>query len=163
MDDYELLLLREMEDYFGNDFKRINHAKAVLDFARKLMVSEEADEKVVIPAAILHDIGIKECERKYNSVSGHLQEKEGPPIAEEMLIKINYPRKYICEILAIIGSHHSPDNITTLNFQIVYEADWLVNLGEDFKDVYKTGKQKIIDKNFKTELGTNLAKKLYLK
>jgi len=48
MDDYEFLLLREMENYFGNDFKRINHARSVLDFTKKLMTTEEGDEKVII-------------------------------------------------------------------------------------------------------------------
>ena len=97
---------------------------------KKLIVEEEGDEKVLIPAAILHDIGIKECEKKYNSVSGHLQEKEGPSIAKKILNKINYPNKYISEILEIIGNHHSPNKLKTDNFQLLYESDWLVNLFE---------------------------------
>lgn len=163
MNNFESLLILEMENYFGDDIKRISHAKAVLDYAKKVMANEEGDGNVVIPSAILHDIGIKECERKYNSVSGNLQEKEGPPIAENILAKINYPSKYIGEILEIIGNHHSPGKVTTLNFQILYEADWLVNLGDDFKHLDIDKKEKIIDKNFKTKPGTDMAKELFLK
>jgi HD superfamily phosphodiesterase len=45
------LFLREKEHYLGSDFKRINHAKAVLDFAKKLMKAEGCDEKVIVPSA----------------------------------------------------------------------------------------------------------------
>ncbi len=69
-----------------------------------------------MPAAILLDIGIKEYEKKYNSVDGDLQERESPIIAEKILAKINYPKKYISEILEIISHHYSLGNIKTLNF-----------------------------------------------
>ncbi len=44
-------MFREMEDYLGSDFKIINYAKAVLDFAKKLMNAEGCDEKVIVPSA----------------------------------------------------------------------------------------------------------------
>lgn len=37
-------------------------------------------------AALLHDIGIKESERKYHSSAGHYQEIEGPAIAKCLLM-----------------------------------------------------------------------------
>ena len=40
---------------------------------------------MVRAAAILHDIGIHEAERKHGSSSGRLQELEGPPIARAIL------------------------------------------------------------------------------
>lgn len=162
MNNFEPLLLKEMQNYFADDSKRIKHAKAVLDYSKKIMSVEGGDDSIIIPAAILHDIGIKECEKIYNSVSGNLQEKEGPPIAEKILNKINYPKECIGEILGIIANHHSPGNITTLNFQILYEADWLVNLGDDFKGLDLDKKTQIIDKNFKTKTGANLARELFL-
>lgn len=156
-------LISEMEKYFADDIKRINHAKSVLGYTEAILKNETGDENVVFPAAILHDIGIKECERKYNSVSGNLQEKEGPPIAEQILNKIGYPYEYTKEILDIIGSHHSPGKISSLNFQIVYEADWLANLGNDFQHLDLVKKEKIITNNFKTKTGLKLAKELFLK
>lgn len=156
-------LIDELEDYFDDDVKRINHAKAVLGYAESILKEEGGDEDIIFPSAVLHDIGIKECERKYNSISGNLQEKESPPVAEKILNKIGYPPEYTKEILEIIGNHHSPGKVTSLNFQILYEADWLVNLGDDFQHIDIEKKGRIIDKNFKTKTGIKLAKDLFLK
>ena len=43
---------------------------------------------VILSAAYLHDIGIHEAERKYQSTAARYQEEEGPPIAREILIKL---------------------------------------------------------------------------
>ena len=70
-------LLKELEEYFGPDTKRINHAKKVLGFAEELLQQEKADWHIVVPASILHDVGIKAAEKKYGSSAGHHQEREG--------------------------------------------------------------------------------------
>lgn len=162
MDNYESLLLAEMKNYFSKDLKRINHAINVLEFTKKIMTKEGGNTRIIIPAAVLHDIGIKECEQKHNSTNVALQEKESPVIAKKILEKINYPTEYIDEILEIIGHHHSPGKIKTLNFQVLYEADWIVNLDEDFSSLELKQKEKIITKNFRTKSGIKLAKNLYL-
>jgi len=156
-------LISEMENYFDCDKKRINHAKSVLSYTKEIVKKEGGDENIVFPAAILHDIGIRECERKYRSASGHLQEKEGPPVVEKILNKIEYPSQYIKEILEMIAHHHSPGIVTSLNFQILYEADWLVNLGEDFEHLNVKKEEKIVKRNFKTKTGIDLAESLFLK
>jgi hypothetical protein len=68
----------------------------------------------------------------------------------------------IDEICDIIGHHHTPREEETLNFQILYEADWLVNLEEEgiSKDREKVGE--VIGKVFRTVTGKQLAEKLYL-
>lgn len=74
--DFKEKTLSEMMNYFGDDIKRITHAMKVTHFAEKILQQEiTADRRVVIISAILHDIGIKECERKYNSTDGQLQKK----------------------------------------------------------------------------------------
>lgn len=123
----EQKILNEMRNYFGDDKKRIAHAENVLKHAKKIMLKKGGDKDVIIPSAILHDIGIKECEHKYNSTNGQLQEKEGPPIARTILKKLNIDEKIINEVCKIIASHHSPGEINTLNFNIVFEADTAVN------------------------------------
>jgi HD superfamily phosphodiesterase len=158
----EASLLQDMEQYFGKDIKRINHAKRVTEFAKKLLVSENGDAKVVIPAAIFHDIGIHEAERKFGSSAGHYQEIEGPSIAREILKKYLLAEPVLEEILAIIGNHHSPGKIDTTNFKIVYDADWLVNLPDEYKIEDKEKMRKIISKVFLTASGKELARKMYL-
>ena len=76
----------------------------------------------------MHDIGIPDCKKKYKSIEGQLQEIEGPPIAREILKSLNINEEIIKEVWEIIGCHHSPDEIETMNFKIMWDADWLVNL-----------------------------------
>jgi HD superfamily phosphohydrolase YqeK/predicted RNA-binding Zn-ribbon protein involved in translation (DUF1610 family) len=155
-------LLNELEEYFGNDAKRINHAKQVMHFAEELLKKEEGDWHIVIPASILHDIGIKEAERKYGSSAGPYQEKEGPPLAKEILIPMGLKKEDMEEICQIIAHHHSPGKINTQNFKLLYDADWLVNLKEEVGTKDKTKLKKIIDKIFLSKTAKDLAEKIYL-
>jgi hypothetical protein len=54
----------EMKRYFKNDFKRIGHASRVARYADKIGKQERGNLAVILTAAYLHDIGIKEAERK---------------------------------------------------------------------------------------------------
>ena len=124
-------LLNEMESYFGKDKRRIEHARRVLGHAEDILKGEAANganKTVVTAAAILHDIGIHACEKKYGLTLGNLQEKEGPPIARRIMEKLNFEEKIIKEVCDIIASHHSPGEVNTSNFRVLYEADRLVNL-----------------------------------
>ncbi len=161
--DFKEKVLSEMINYFGNDTKRISHAMKVTYYAEKILSSEpKADRRVVILSAILHDIGIKECERKYNSTDGQLQEKEGPPIARKILEKVGIKQEIIDEVCKIIASHHSPGEVDTLNFKILWDADWLVNIESEFDLTDKEKLKKFIDKNFLTSAGKQIAKEKYL-
>lgn len=152
-----------MEEYFGDDTRRINHAHRVTAFACRLMEDEPANPDLVVATALLHDIGILEAERKYGSSAGNLQEIEGPPVAREILGRLGFSEAFIGEACDIIAAHHSPGEVDTENFRIIWDADWLVNLGDecDLSDGSKT--EKIIDKTFMTRTGRRIARQIYLK
>lgn len=155
-------LISELERYFGNDIKRINHAKKVMGFAEELLKQEKAGWHIVIPASILHDVGIKSAEAKYGSSAGHLQEKEGPEIARGILLKIGLKKENIDEICQIVAHHHSPGKINTQNFKVLYDADWLANLKDEADTKDKAELKAIINKVFLTGAGKELAQKIYL-
>ncbi len=155
-------LLEVMEDYFGNDSKRINHAKKVMQFAEELLRLENADWHIVIPASILHDVGIKSAEAKYGSAAGNYQEKEGPAIARSILFKFGLKKEHIDEICQIIAHHHSPGIVNTLNFKVLYDADWLVNLKDEVNSDNPDKLKEIIGKVFLTKTGRDIAKRVYL-
>ena len=112
--------------------------------------------------ALLHDIGISVAEKKYGSASGHYQEKEGPPLACKMLKKLGYDSGMIEEICEIIGNHHSPGKVNSINFKILYDADWLVNLPDETKGDKKK-LERAIDRVFLTQTGKEMAKDIYLR
>lgn len=162
MNDIKIALLKEMESYFGDDSRRIHHVRKVTEYAERLLELESGDYPIVIAAAVLHDIGIHEAERKHGSNSGKYQEIEGPPIASKILAKLGFEAGQIDEICDIIGHHHSPGKITTRNFGILYDADWLVNLKDEYNIQDKNKLSHIIEKVFLTESGKSLAKDIYL-
>ena len=120
-------LLDQISDYFGSDVERFDHAKAVLGFAEEILQEVKADWHIVVPVSILHDVGIKIAEEKYGSAGPKHQEAEGPPVAEKMLRRIGYIPEHIKEICHIIAHHHSPGPRESVNFQVLFDADTLVN------------------------------------
>ncbi len=155
-------IAREMEAYFNGDTKRINHAQRVTAFAEKLMESEGGDYAVVIAAGLLHDIGIHAAEKRYGSTSGKYQEIEGPPIARQILSRLMFKPEQIEEVCQIIAHHHSPGKTESQNFKILYDADWLVNLKDEFDIQDKAKLEKIVKRVFLTPSGRALAQKIYL-
>jgi len=156
-------LIEEMKTIFGDDQKRIEHALAVLDYAEQIQNVEGGDPLIVRAAAILHDIGIHEAEYKYGSSAGKYQEIEGPLIAEEILKKYDISAEAIEHICRIIANHHSAKDIDTIEFRIVWDADWLVNIPTEFANASNEKLQEIIDKTFKTDEGRRIAAELFVK
>ena len=156
-------LINEMKNVFGEDQQRIEHALAVLDYAEQIQNAEGGDPLIVRAAAILHDIGIHQAEKKYGSSAGNYQEIEGPPSAEEILKKYDVPDETIEHICRIIANHHSAKNIDTIEFRIVWDADRLVNIPEEFPNAGNEKLQELIDKVFKTNKGRQTAAELFVK
>ncbi len=117
-----------LADYFRNDFQRITHALEVLKYAEQIMENtRDYDYDIVIAAALLHDVGIKPSEEILGYNNGKTQEKYGPPVAEELLKSIDFPREKITKISEIIGNHHSPSRYDYVELKILKEADRIVN------------------------------------
>jgi len=154
----------EMKRYFGQDFKRIGHASKVARYAEQMVKEEKGDMAVVLIAAYLHDIGIKEAERKYQSNEAGYQEQEGPPVARDILTRLGATSELIDEVCDIIGHHHHPREEETINFKILYDADLIVNLDEKHKESPFDPEKlsAIIIKSFLTENGRKLAEKILL-
>jgi HD superfamily phosphodiesterase len=149
--------------YNGNDVKRINHLVKVFTFARHIGVMERCDkhtQTIIDISAILHDIGIHEAERKHHSNAGEWQEIEGPPVARELLKNVDLDNDVKDRILFLIGHHHHYNMIDDIDFQILVEADFLVNIFED--EMSEHSIRSIKEKVFKTKSGTGLLEKLYL-
>ena len=156
-------IIEKMIRYFKTDARRINHALKVYGFAGCIARREKLSEseiRIVDITAILHDIGIKEAEAKYNSTSGHYQEIEGPPIARDILSETNMDTETLDRICYIIGHHHSYQKIDGLDFQIIVEADFLVNIFEDAMP--KDSIESIRKKYFRTPTGISMIESIYM-
>ena len=107
------------------------HARAVLDYVRQLRErGAPGDPEIATLAAILHDVGIPQALRLYGSAGPPGQEVEGAVIANDLLARLGCPRKQIDLITAIIAMHHHRPVHPSAEFQLVYDADQLVNAQE---------------------------------
>ncbi len=124
-----------MVSYDNGDPRRIQHSTKVHAYASLIGIGEGLDEETMFileSAALLHDVGIRASERKYGHQNGKLQEQEGPAVAREILSRIGgYNQAQIERICWLIAHHHTYHASEALDYQILIEADFLVNLYED--------------------------------
>lgn len=162
MDNLTQNIMLKMFDYFSGDIRRINHAIKVHEFSSTIGKLENLDSNkqlIVEMAAILHDIGIKISEKKYNSSAGKYQELEGPDIAKELLLEFDIESSILDRVYFLIGHHHTYSKIDDIDFQILIEADFLVNIFED--NLSSDSIQTIRSKYFKTNTGIRIIDSFY--
>ena len=155
-------LTREMIKYLNGDVKRINHMLKVRAFSELIADGEKTDGKIkdiLLSAAAVHDIGIHICEEKYGSSNGKLQEKEGPAIAEKLLKELQFEENVIERVKYLIAHHHTYDAIDGIDYQILVEADFLVNILED--GLAQEAALQAYQNIFKTESGKNICQEMF--
>ena len=158
-------LIPEMERVFANTPGMIDHTTTVLGYAQDIHRRAGGDALVVQAAAVLHDIGIPEARAVHGSSAGQYQEIEGPPIAREILARHGFSTERIDHICGIVANHHSdsdPKIVNTIEFKILWDADWLVNFPRRFRDASAQEKAAAIERTFKTERGRALATAKFL-
>lgn len=118
----------------AGDPRRIQHFVKVCAFAGFIAEGEGLDPQtrfILEMAAIFHDAGIHACEEKYHSTAGRYQEMLGPGIARPVLEELALPADIIDRVCYLIAHHHTYTDVDGLDYRILLEADFLVNLYED--------------------------------
>ena len=151
-----------MITYYKGDAQGINHFLKVYGFAKTIGELEKLDERsqgILEIAALTHDIGIKNSIKKYNSSAGEYQQIEGPPEAKALLEELGTNKTVIDRVCWLIAHHHIYDDIQDLDYQILVEADFLVNAFEaDMPHETICG---VRDKIFRTKTGIDLLNTIY--
>ncbi len=151
-----------MEQCFGADQRRIDHALQVSRYAGKLLPYIEADPVLTLTSAYLHDIGIHEAERKHGSNAGNWQELEGPPIASAILAELGAECRFIELVAEIVGNHHTSCAVDSAEFRIIWDADALVNFAEVLPAKSAEQVEALLRRHMVTEAGFQIARKLFL-
>ena len=164
MDHIELF--NKMIEYYEGDPKRIQHFTKVFEYCRLIGTMENIPEKeqfALETTALVHDVGIKKAEEVHGkgNCSGKLQEKLGPEIAEKMLNELGYPKDVIERVSYLVAHHHTYNDICDSDYQILVEADFLVNLFESESEemAINSAYQKI----FKTNMGKRICRTMFMK
>ena len=157
------MLIKAMAEHDKGDAKRIQHFIKVHDLAAVIGTLEGLDEETLFileTAAIVHDIGIHAAEAKYGTSAGPYQEKEGIGEADTLLRALGgYTDEQIERGKYLVGHHHTYTSIDGIDYQILIEADFLVNLYEN-----ESRYAAIIsaqDRIFKTETGIKLLRDMF--
>lgn len=156
-------ILREAVGYDSPDIKRINHFLKVYSFAKMIGEGEHlsSEEQYILEiSAVLHDIGIRESERKYGSCDGKYQEIEGPIIAKDLLGRLGVEDEVVERVCFLIGHHHTYDQVDGADYQILIEADFFVNAFEG--EMGTETMRKVYERIFRTKTGKELFERMYL-
>jgi HD superfamily phosphodiesterase len=152
-----------MIEYEGKNPHRVGHFLKVYGYAKTIGELEGLPPEtqfILETASIVHDIGIKQSLLKYGCSIGSYQEKEGVVPAKEMLKSLKFADDVIERVCFLIAHHHTYSKVDGLDYQILLEADFLVNMLEE--EMSQEAILSAFIKIFKTEAGKRFCKQLYL-
>lgn len=155
-------IMVKMIKYSNGNLHDINHFMKVYAYAKTIAECEKVTfdkQKVIEIAAIIHDIACPLCREKYGNTDGKLQEKEGAVLAEEFLQGTGLPNEMVNRIVFLVAHHHTLQEVDGIDYQILLEADYLVNAGESGYE--ESNIRNVMDCVFKTSAGKMLLQSVY--
>ncbi len=162
MDTAQAQLMKKMMEDPQQNQQDINHFMKVYTFAQMIGKLEGLDDRTLDTlelAAIVHDIACPLCRRKFGKSDGRDQEREGMPLAREILEDIPVEDDIKERVVYLVGHHHTYSNMDGMDYQILLEADFLVNAGESEK--YHRQLEAFRTNVFKTKTGLALLQAIY--
>ena len=156
-------VVRRMVLFDKGDARRIQHFLKVYMFAALIGKMEglpPEPQEILEIAATLPDIGIIPAEKKYGTGNGKLQEQEGPAYARALLQEAGgYQPELIDRVCFLIAHHHTYEGVDGPDWQILLEADFLVNSFE--KNMPEEAIKKMRSRVFKTGSGITMLNNQY--
>lgn len=153
----------KMIDFYQGSPNDVNHFLKVHAFASLIGEMEKLDEEtqdILEIAAIVHDIACPLCREKYGNASGKHQEAESEALLLDFLAEYALPEPVLKRIIYLVTHHHTYANVDGLDYQILLEADFLVNAGEARESVPAI--EEFRRRVFKTGTGIRLLDRIYL-
>ena len=152
----------KMIEYSNGNLHDINHFMKVYGYAKTIGECEHLDyetQTVLEVAALVHDIACPLCREKYGNADGKHQEEEGPALVRDFLKGTDCENDFVERVAYLDGHHHTLTNIEGMDYQILIEADYLVNADES--SYSKDNIRNMSDKVFQTETGKRLLKRIF--
>lgn len=155
-------ILRRMIAYPGNTLHDVNHLVKVHAWARAIADGEGLDDaakEITEIAAIVHDIACPLCRERYGSCIPERQEQEGAILAREFLAEAGLAQAAVDEVCFLVGRHHTTENVQGMPWQILLEADYIVNADEG--GASREDMESFVSRVFKTATGRKIMADLY--
>ena len=155
-------IMEKMIAFSNGNLHDINHFMCVWTYAKTIGELEGLDRKTqetLEIAAITHDIACPLCREKYGNTNGKYQEAEGEVLVRDFLADTGLDERQIDRVAYLVGHHHTLTGISGADYQILIEADYLVNADESSYSAENI--RNFRDKFFKTKTGIRLLNDIY--
>lgn len=155
-------IMVKMIAYSEGNLHDINHFLKVHAYAEMIAECEAVPREVQQTAeiaAIVHDIACPLCREKYGNTNGKYQETEGIPLTRAFLADTGLSEAVTERVVYLVGHHHTPQAVDGTDYQILLEADYLVNADEmrfSEENIRNVG-----EKLFRTATGKRLLREIY--
>ncbi len=146
---------------YGN-IHDIEHFVKVWSYAKTIGELENLDPEIqfILEAeAVTHDIACPVCREKYGNTNGKLQEKESPALIAAFFANTDLSESEIERVSFVVGHHHTYEGVDGLDWQILLEADYIVNASES--GYTKGNIQSFLKRHTKTTAGKKLIQEVF--
>ena len=155
-------IMKKMIERANGNTHDIHQFIMVWSYAKTIGELEKLDDQtqfILEVAAITHDIACPLCREKYGNTNHYYQEKEGMVLVSEFLDEFDLTAAQKDRVTYLVGHHHTLNDIDGKDYQILIEADYLVNANEmsfSIANIKNFG-----EKVFKSVSGISLLKTIY--
>ncbi len=160
--------------YLRQEIKKdaVLHTKGVINAMELLLEKEKGDEDILIPTAILHDVGWAkvpvELQKSNNEAdkleASRLHLKHAPSIINKILTEVGYNRSQIEKVIDIVVAHKF-QNPKELEKQLLIDADAMSDAFKEqfYSDIesYNTTPQEHYEFRKRNEFYTKTARELF--
>lgn len=156
-------MIRKMIDFYAGSVHDIEHFLKVYAYAQLIGRLEGLDQQTqntLELAAIVHDIACPLCRAKYGHADGFRQEEESEALLRPFLAEFSLPGEVRERIIYLVTHHHTLTDIQGADYQILVEADFLVNAAE--AHLSREAIVRFRDEIAKTEAAKHLLQSIYL-
>lgn len=156
------IAIEKMIDFSEGNIHDIDHFLKVWALAKTIGEAEELEpetQEILELAAVVHDIACPLCRVKYGNTNGKHQEEESAPLVEKFFSKLSVGTLNVERIKWLVEHHHTYTNVDGMDYQILLEADFLVNAGES--GYSQEAIENACVNIFRTATGIRLLKSMY--
>lgn len=156
-------IIEKMIAFSDGNIHDIDHFIRVWTYAKTIGELEHLDEEtqyILEISAITHDIACPLCRRKYGNTDGMKQETEGAAMVREFLRQTGMTAEQIERVAFLVGHHHTYTDVDGLDYQILLEADYIVNACEN--KYSKENIEKFLKLIAKTDSGIKLIRLVFV-
>ena len=128
------VIMEKMIEFSKGNLHDIDHLMRVWAYAKMIGELEGIDPEtqfILEVAAVTHDIACPLCREKYGNTNGKLQEEEGTPLVRVFLADTGLSESQTDRVAFLVGHHHTLNEIDGADYQILIEADYIVNAAEN--------------------------------